>query len=83
MFWKDNEHHKSSISEVIDSERWAYLNASEGLFWKPFGSKCVNESENLLKSAKKVLLSYFFIIVSEIELENVVFNQIWDFRTGW
>ena len=27
MFWKINEPHRSSISEVIDSEKWAYLNA--------------------------------------------------------
>ena len=27
MFWKPHERHWSNISEVIDSERYAYLNA--------------------------------------------------------
>ena len=24
-----------------------------------------------------------FVILSQIELEKVIFNQIWDFRTAW
>ena len=31
-----NEPHRSIISGVIDSEIWAYLNASQGLFLKNF-----------------------------------------------
>ena len=31
---------------------------------------------------KKVLLSYFLIILSQLELEKYIFNEIWDFRTG-
>ena len=31
---KINESHKSSISEVIDSKKQAYLNASQGFFLK-------------------------------------------------
>ena len=31
---KKNEPHRSSISEVIDFERCAYLNASQGFFLK-------------------------------------------------
>ena len=32
---------------------------------------------------RKVLLSYFFIILGQIELEKVIFNHIWHFRTAW
>ena len=32
---------------------------------------------------RKVLLTYLFFILSQIELEKVIFNQIWEFRTGW
>ena len=35
-FEKKNEPDKSSISEVIDSNRCASLNAYQGLFLKPF-----------------------------------------------
>ena len=44
---------------------------------------------NLLTSLKdpeirrKVPLSYFSIILSQIELEKVFFYQIWGFRTSW
>ena len=27
---------------------------------------------------RKELLSYFFVLLSQIELEKVIFNQIWD-----
>ena len=35
-FWNRNEPHSLSISEVIDSERRAYLNASKVSFLKTF-----------------------------------------------
>ena len=34
LFRNKNERHKSSISEVIDSERCANLNTSQGIFLK-------------------------------------------------
>ena len=34
---------------------------------------------NLLKST--FILSYFFIILSQLEIEKVIFRQIWDFRS--
>ena len=53
MFWKKNEPHSSSISKVIDSEKCAYLNASQGFFWKAYCSERVNESQKLLQYAEK------------------------------
>ena len=52
-FGKKNQPHSSIISEVVDSERCACLNASQGLFLKPFRSEPVNETQKLLGSAKK------------------------------
>ena len=43
----------SYISEVVDSERCASLNAEQGFFLKLFGSERVNESQKLLGSTEK------------------------------
>ena len=53
LFWIKNEPHRSSISEVIDSKRYAYLNTNRAFFWKSFGSERINESQKLMKSAEK------------------------------
>ena len=53
MYWKKNQPHSSIISEVVDSERCACLNALQGLFLKPFRSEPVNETQKLLGSAEK------------------------------
>ena len=78
LFWIKNEPHRSSISEVIDSKRCAYLNTNRDFFWKPFGSERINESQKLIKSAEKNFYPIFssfrvklsqkklFLIVSEI-----------------
>ena len=52
-------------------------------FWKTFGSERVNESQKLLQYEEKNFFAYFFVLLSQIELEKVIFNQIWDFRTAW
>ena len=41
MICRKYEPHKSSVSEFIDSERYAYLNVQQGFFLKPFGSERV------------------------------------------
>ena len=51
MYWKQNEPHRSSFSELADSERCADLMHNPACFWKPFGIERVNESKKLLKSA--------------------------------
>ena len=53
MYWKQNEPHRSSFSELADSERCADLMHNTACFWKPFGIERVNESKKLLKSAEK------------------------------
>ena len=40
-------------------------------FWKPFGSEQVNESQKLLKSAKKYLYPTFFIIWAILSMEKL------------
>ena len=50
---KKNEPHSSSISEVLDSEKCACLNAYEGLFLKPFRSEPIEETQKLVRSAEK------------------------------
>ena len=45
-------------------------------FWKPFERERVKYSQQLLKSKNKVLLSYFFCILRQIELEKVISNGI-------
>ena len=52
---------------------------SRAYFWKAYCSERVNESQKLLQYAEKNLLSPFFGLFSQIELEKVIFNQIWDF----
>ena len=51
-------------------------------FWKPFGIEDVSESQKRLKSAEKYFYRTFFIILSQIELEKVIFSKIWDFLTA-
>ena len=53
MVWKKNDPHRSYISEVVDWEICACLNAERGLFLKPFRSERVNESEKLLELEEK------------------------------
>ena len=53
MFRNKNEPHSSSISESLDSERCAHLNASEGFFLKPFRSEPVNDTQKLVRSEQK------------------------------
>ena len=52
-------------------------------FWKAYCSERVNESQKLVQYAEKNFYAYFFVLLSQIELEKVIFNQIWDFRTAW
>ena len=51
-------------------------------FWKKFGSQSVDESPKTTEIDRKPLLSYFLIIMSQIQLEKIIFSQIWDFRTA-
>ena len=53
MFWNKNQPHNSIISKVVDSDGCACLNASQGLFLKPFRSEPVNETQKLVGSAEK------------------------------
>ena len=50
-------------------------------FLKSFGSERVNKSQKQLKFQKSTFM-LLFIILSQIVLENVIFNKIWDFRTA-
>ena len=51
-------------------------------FLKPFGSERVNESQKLVNSPEKYFYPVFFVILSQTELDKVIFSQIWDFRTA-
>ena len=56
---------------------------NRALFWKPFGSERVNESQKLLQYAEKNFYPTFSSFWAKLNLEKVIFNQIWDFRTAW
>ena len=45
-------------------------------FRTPFDSQHAKESQKLLESARQLHLLYFFIILWEIELENVPVSNI-------
>ena len=49
---------------------------------KPIAVNVLTSPKNSCNMQKK-LLSYFFVLLSQIELEKVIFNKIWDFRTAW
>ena len=83
MFWKKKQPDKSSISEVIDSKRCAYLNAKKGLFAKTLCSERVNMSQNFLKSAEKYFYRTFFIILGQFKQDKIILNQMWDITTAW
>ena len=55
---KNNGPHSLGISKIIDSERRSYLNIC--CFRTRFGSQCVNGSQTLLKSARRL----FYLIIS-------------------
>ena len=80
-FWKKKETHSPSISEVIESQKRVFLNAWKVLFLKRFWQWKYWRVFKTAEICRKGPLSNFFIILSQIELENVTFSQIWDFRT--
>ena len=82
IFWKQHQRHSSNISEVISSERCAYLNGYQGLFLKTLWQWTRYWVPKTPEICRKVLLSYFFTIISQIEFQKVILNQIWDFRTA-
>ena len=63
MFWNKKKRHKSSISEVIDSERRAYLNTKLGFFLKNFWQWTCSLVPKTPEIFGKVLLPFFFIIL--------------------
>ena len=78
-----NEPQRLSISEFVESERCAYLNPWEGFFLKtPWNWTCKRITKTP-EVCRKVLLSYLFFILGQIDLEKVIFNQIWDFWSAW
>ena len=56
---------------------------SRAYFWKAYCSERVNESQKLLQYAEKNFYPYFFVLLSQIELEKVIFNQIDCLITRW
>ena len=79
---KKNEPHKWIFSGVIDSKRWAYLNAKQGLLLKTFWKWMSDLGPKAPEICRKVVLTNFFIVSIKIELGKAIFNQIWDFRTA-
>ena len=73
MFWKKNKLHRSII---IESERWAHLNAQQGLFLKTFSKWiCYLGSKTPQICRKVLLLSNFFIILIQFSSQNFFFIQ--------
>ena len=63
-FEKENELHRSSISEVIDSKRCAFWNASKGFFLKTVSQWSVNYSHKPVMSAEKYIDSAFLLFLA-------------------
>ena len=80
---KKNEPHRSSISEVIDSGRCVYLNAKQCLFLKTLWQWTSQQVPKIPEICRKLLVWYFFFILSQIVLQKVIFNQNWYFWTAW
>ena len=78
---KNNEPHRSRISEVINSEVCAYISVYQGLFLKTFSQWTCSLVAKTPKICRKILLTEHFFILSQIELGKANFNQIWYFRT--
>ena len=62
---------------------WLFKRITGLVSENPLPVNVLNEYQKLLKSAEKAFLSYFFIILSQIDLHKVIFNQIWDFRAAF
>ena len=77
---KKEERHRSIISGVIDSERWADLNASQGFFLKTFWKWMCYLGTKTPEIWGKVLLKNSFMILNQIDLSKAIFSQISDFR---
>ena len=78
-----SENNKLHRSIIIDSERWAHLNAQQGLFLKTFCKWRYYLASETSEICRKVLLSSnIFIILIRIDLAKSIFNPIWDFRTA-
>ena len=73
---KKNEPDRSIICGIIDSERWPYLNASQGLFLKTFRKSMCYLGPKTPEISRQVILPNFFIIRIQVELAKAIFNQI-------
>ena len=79
IFQKNIWVHRSSITEVIDSIKCAYLNAQHCFFLKTFSQWTCELVQKTPEICRKVLSSDLFFILRQTDFEKVIFNQIWDF----
>ena len=68
---KKYEPHRSSISEVIDSEICAYLNASEDFFRKTVWQWMCELVQKTPQICRKILLSNFSLFLARLSLKKL------------
>ena len=75
-FEEKDEVHSLNISEVIDSEKYGYLNAQKVPFYNTFGQSMCSRVSITAESSTAELSSKFSIKPRQIELENISFSQM-------
>ena len=75
--------HSLNISEVIDCEKYSYLNVKRQLFQNNLRETAHSQVPNTAQISMAALLSQFCITPRQTELKNMPLNQIENLGTFW
>ena len=83
QFAKKRQAYKLNISEVIDSEKYGYLNAQKLLFQNTLRESTSSRILNTAWTTMVALLPELSIDARHVELKNMSVSEIWNVRTVW
>ena len=82
-FKKEDQLSYLTISEIIESENYDYLNTLKLLFQNTLRQSTWSRVLNSAETTMAALLSKLSIDPTYIELENISVSEIWNVRTVW
>ena len=82
-FEEKDQFHSLNISEVIDSEKYGYLNARTPPFLKTFEELTFSHVTITAQIGTAALTSQYSIKRRQIQLESISFCEMSNFRTVW
>ena len=82
-FERKDQLYNLNISEIIDCEKYGYLNARKLLFQNTLRESTCSRVLNTADTSMVALSSELSIYPRDIELENISVSKIWNARTAW